>query len=91
MSFFRKKGHRSKADFAPTSFYSCGKMTSSARSLAPPFQIEPAALGFYLGLGVNLNADSLFIAQMQKERPQNFLSWGRSFLFKFAQPVCKAA
>ncbi len=32
------------------------KKTSSARSLAPPFQIEPAALGFDLVLGGNLEA-----------------------------------
>jgi hypothetical protein len=32
------------------------KKMSSARSLAPPFQIEPAALGFDLILGGNLEA-----------------------------------
>ena len=32
------------------------KRTSSARSLAPPFQIEPAALGFDLVLGADLKA-----------------------------------
>ena len=34
-------------------FMPAKKKTSSARSLAPPFQIEPAALGFDLVLGVS--------------------------------------
>ena len=37
-------------------FMPMAKKTSSARSLAPPFQIEPAALGFDLVLGGNLEA-----------------------------------
>lgn len=44
---------RSKVRFAPTSFCAHGKKTSSARSLAPPFQIEPTSLGFDLVLGAN--------------------------------------
>lgn len=32
------------------------KKASSARSLAPPFQIEPTALGFDLVLGAKLRA-----------------------------------
>ena len=37
-------------------FMPVAKKTSSARSLAPPFQIEPAPLGFDLVLGRNLEA-----------------------------------
>ena len=37
-----------KACFATTSFYACGKKTSSARSLAPSFQLQPAPLGSQL-------------------------------------------
>ena len=37
-------------------FMPMAKKTSSARSLAPPFQIEPAALGFDLVLGRNPGA-----------------------------------
>ena len=46
----------SKSALRPRLFMPMAKKTSSARSLAPPFQIEPAALGFDLVLGGNLEA-----------------------------------
>ena len=39
---------RSKVRFAPTSFMPTAKKTSSARSLAPSFQLQPAPLGSQL-------------------------------------------
>ena len=39
---------RSKVRFAPTSFLSEAKKTSSARSLVPPSQLRPAPLGSQL-------------------------------------------
>lgn len=43
-------------------FMPMAKKTSSARSLAPPFQIEPTSLGFDLVLGANpeVSASILF-------------------------------
>ena len=41
-----------KVHFATTFFYTHGEKNSSARSLAPPFQITTTCAGFDLGLGM---------------------------------------
>ena len=47
-------------------FMPMAKKTSSARSLAPPFQIEPAVLGFDLVLGRNLEALASILLRCSK-------------------------
>ena len=45
----------------PRLFMLLAKKTSSARSLAPPLQIEPASLGFDLVLGANQEAAAYIV------------------------------
>ena len=64
---FDRPFHRgAKSALRPRLFMPMAKKTSSARSLAPPFQIEPAVLGFDLVLGRNLEALASILLRCSK-------------------------
>ncbi len=63
-------------------FVPAAKKTSSARSLAHPFQIEPAALGFDLGLGADWRAAASMLLRCiknpERKRVRDFVLFERA-------------
>ena len=66
-------------------FMPMAKKTSSARFLAPPFEITTAVLGCDLVLGANLKPGYLYGCDIPKKK--HLLSW----CFFFGYAACKAA
>ena len=69
---------RSKVRFAPTSFMPTAKKTSSARSLAPPFQTATAGAGLRFGF---LNAHGHLFCQHNPARRKRHIACDELFHF----------
>jgi hypothetical protein len=91
-----ESGHRhhvgAKSALLRRLFMPMAKKTSSARSLAPPFQIEPAVLGFDLVLGANLETAASILLRysiMNELRFSNYFIEKRgSFYIKILFSAC---
>ena len=70
-----ESGHRHHVGAKPALlrrlFVPAAKKTSSARSLAHPFQIEPAVLGFDLGMGADWRAAASILLRCIKNPERN--------------------
>ena len=81
-----ESGHRhhvgAKSALLRRLFVPAAKKTSSARSLAHPFQIEPAALGFDLGLGADWRAAASMLLRCiknpERKRVRDFVLFERA-------------
>lgn len=73
---------RSKVRFAPTSFCACGKKDVIRPLPCHPFQIEPAVLGFDLGMGADWRAAASMLLRCiknpERKRVRDFVLFERA-------------